>query len=312
MTRMSERKIVLVTRRTRLDDLLYRYNTVEQARFHVESLGADFGDYLEEDSTYKQQIATAERMLARLGRVQPLERSFLPNFIFGEDDLVVVIGQDGLVANTLKYVPGRPVIAINPDPERYDGILLPFEVKDVLAISQEVMTKGRPVQAITMAEASLSDGQRLLAVNDLFIGPASHTSARYELRLGDKVEQQSSSGVIVSTGLGSTGWLKSIMAGTVGVARALGVAIPSEGKVDGFAWDSEYLYYTVREPFPSVTSTTELVFGKVTNQRTLRITSAMPQGGVIFSDGLIEDAVSFNAGLTVQIGTAKEKSLLVN
>ncbi len=312
MTRMSERKIVLVTRRTRLDDLLYRYNTVEQARFHVESLGADFGDYLEEDRTYKQQIATAERMLARLGRVQPLERSFLPNFIFGEDDLVVVIGQDGLVANTLKYVPGRPVIAINPDPERYDGILLPFEVKDVLAISQEVMTKGRPVQAITMAEASLSDGQRLLAVNDLFIGPASHTSARYELRLGDKVEQQSSSGVIVSTGLGSTGWLKSIMAGTVGVARALGVAIPSERKVDGFAWDSEYLYYTVREPFPSVTSTTELVFGKVTNQRTLRITSTMPQGGVIFSDGLIEDAVSFNAGLTVQIGTAKEKSLLVN
>ena len=312
MTRMSERKIVLVTRRTRLDDLLYRYNTVEQARFHVESLGADFGDYLEEDRTYKQQIATAERMLASLGRVQPLERSFLPNFIFGEDDLVVVIGQDGLVANTLKYVPGRPVIAINPDPGRYDGILLPFEVKDVLAISQEVMTKGRPVQAITMAEASLSDGQRLLAVNDLFIGPASHTSARYELRLGDKVEQQSASGVIVSTGLGSTGWLKSIMAGTVGVARALGVAIPSERKVDGFAWDSEYLYYTVREPFPSVTSTTELVFGKVTNQRTLRITSAMPQGGVIFSDGLIEDAVSFNAGLTVQIGTAKEKSLLVN
>ena len=312
MTRPRERKIVLVTRRTRLDDLLYRYNTVEQARFHVESLGADFGDYLEEDRTYKQQIATAERMLASLGRVQPLERSFLPNFIFGEDDLVVVIGQDGLVANTLKYVPGRPVIAINPDPGRYDGILLPFEVKDVLAISQEVMTKGRPVQAITMAEASLSDGQRLLAVNDLFIGPASHTSARYELRLGDKVEQQSSSGVIVSTGLGSTGWLKSIMAGTVGVARALGVAIPSERKVDGFAWDSEYLYYTVREPFPSVTSTTELVFGKVTNQRTLRITSAMPQGGVIFSDGLIEDAVSFNAGLTVQIGTAKEKSLLVN
>ena len=312
MTRPRERKIVLVTRRTRLDDLLYRYNTVEQARFHVESLGADFEDYLDEDRTYKQQIAIAERTLARLGRLQPLERSFLPNFIFGDDDLVVVIGQDGLVANTLKYVPGRPVIAVNPDPRRYDGILLPFEVKDVYAISQEVMTKGRPVQAITMAEASLSDGQRLLAVNDLFIGPARHTSARYELRLGDKVEQQSSSGVIVSTGLGSTGWLKSIMAGTIGVARALGIAIPPERKVDGFAWDSEYLYYTVREPFPSVTSTTELVFGKVTNRRVLQITSAMPQGGVIFSDGLIEDAVSFNAGLTVQIGAAKEKSLLVN
>lgn len=312
MTRTTERKIVLVTRRTRLDDLLYRYNTVEQARFHVESLGADFEDYLEEDRTYKRQVETTARMLSRLGRVQALERSFLPNFLFGKDDLVVVIGQDGLVANTLKYVPGRPVMAVNPDPKRYDGILLPFEVKDVSAIGQEVLTAGRPVQAITMAEAVLSDGQRLLAVNDLFIGPASHISARYEIRLDDEVEQQSSSGVIVSTGLGSTGWLKSIMAGTVGVARALGVAIPSDRQVDGFAWDSDYLYYTVREPFPSVTSSTEMVFGKVTHERALQITSAMPQGGVIFSDGLIEDAVSFNAGLTVQIGAAKEKALLVH
>lgn len=31
-------------------------------------------------------------------------------------DIVVVIGQDGLVANTLKYLDGQPVIAINPDP----------------------------------------------------------------------------------------------------------------------------------------------------------------------------------------------------
>ena len=312
MARLTERKIVLVTRCTRLDDLLYRYNTVEQARFYVESLGADFEDYLDEDRTYKQQIEITAKMLANLGRVQQLERRFLPNFIFGDEDLVVVIGQDGLVANTLKYVPGRPVVAVNPDPKRYDGILLPFEVKDVFAISQEVIAKGRQVQEITMAEATLSDGQRLLAVNDLFIGPASHTSARYEIQLGDTVEQQSSSGVIVSTGLGSSGWLKSIMAGTVGVARSLGVTIPLERQVDGFAWDSDYLYYTVREPFPSVASSTELVFGKVTAQRALRITSAMAQGGVIFSDGLIEDAVSFNAGMTAQIGTAKEKSLLAN
>lgn len=173
------------------------------------------------------------------------------------------------------------------------------------------MGKGRPMQEITLAEAKLSDGQRLLAVNDFFIGPASHTSARYEIQLGDKTEQQSSSGVIVSTGLGSTGWLKSIMAGTVRVAQALGVTIPTAKQVDGFAWDSDYLYYTVREPFPSVTSTTDLVFGKVMGKRALRITSAMAQGGIIFSDGLIEDALTFNAGLTVKINTAKEKCLLI-
>lgn len=125
MVRLTERKIILVTRRTRLDDLLYRYNTVEQARFYVESLGADFEDYLKEDRVYKQQLDRAEEMLAALGRVQRIERHFLPNFIFGENDLVVVIGQDGLVANTLKYVPGKPVIAVNPDPQWGDCTRLP-------------------------------------------------------------------------------------------------------------------------------------------------------------------------------------------
>ncbi|MFT7387173.1 MAG: hypothetical protein ACI8VC_000410 [Candidatus Endobugula sp.] len=32
-----------------------------------------------------------------------VERNLLPNFIFGPEDIVVVIGQDGLVANPLKY-----------------------------------------------------------------------------------------------------------------------------------------------------------------------------------------------------------------
>ncbi len=97
----------------------------------------------------------------------------------------------------------------------------------------------------------------------------------------------------------------------MGVAQALGVKIPTANQVDGFSWDSDYLYYTVREPFPSVTSTTDLVFGKVMGKRALRITSAMAQGGIIFSDGLIEDALMFNAGLTVKINAAKEKCLLI-
>jgi len=55
-----------------------------------------------------------------------------------------------------------------------------------------------------MARARLNDGQELLALNDLFIGRRTHVSARYALRVGDYVEDQSSSGIIVSTGAGST------------------------------------------------------------------------------------------------------------
>lgn len=79
-----------------------------------------------------------------------------------------------------------------------------------------------------MAEARLSDGQVLRAVNDLFIGPRSHTSALYELTHGSTTEFPSSSGLIVSTGLGSTAWLKSIVTGSLAIARSMGMSTPQE------------------------------------------------------------------------------------
>ena len=57
---------------------------------------------------------------------------------------------------------------------------------------------------------TLDDGQTLLALNELFIGHHSHQSARYTISTGDNEERHSSSGVIVSTGTGATGWARSI------------------------------------------------------------------------------------------------------
>jgi len=311
MNRTTERKIIVVNRQTRLDGLLYRHNTIEQARFYVEGFGADFNDYVLEDKLYKDALISAESTLSQIGRVQLLERNFLPNFIFGKDDLIVVIGQDGLVANTLKYVPEQHVIAINPDPDRNDGILLPFLIGDLKSIALEVMSNNRSTKEITMAKANLSDGQSLLAVNDFFIGPERHTSARYKLELNGVSEFQSSSGVIISTGLGSTGWFKSIITGATSVAKSLGNTIGDSGLMDGFSWDSDSLFYTVREPFPSNATGTNLVFGEFTSRSGFNMTSAMPNEGVIFSDGLLDDAVSFYSGVNVNISTAKEKGQLV-
>src|SRR6185295_7654325 len=121
MHRLSDEKIILVTRPTRLAELIVRFNTAAQARFYVEHLGADFSDYEREDATYHAALAAVREALNRCGRVQVLERGFVPNFIFGPHDLIVTLGQDGLVANTLKYLDGQPVIGVNPDPARWDG-----------------------------------------------------------------------------------------------------------------------------------------------------------------------------------------------
>ncbi|WP_374955131.1 sugar kinase [Paenibacillus sp. PCH8] len=323
---MSEHKLILVKRRTRLEELVVRYNTVQQAQFYIERLGSDFSDYLEEDRRYRQSVQLAQQQLSQLGRVQTIDREHVPNFIFGKQDIVVVVGQDGLVANTLKYVTEQPLIGVNPDPLRWDGVLLPFTVEDLSFIIPDVIRKQRTLKEVTLAKVELNDGQYLYGVNDLFIGRKTHVSARYEVRLGSSTEQQSSSGVIVSTGMGSTGWFKSVLAGAAGiVGSAAWQNMNSEGEAaassalnhgnrentDQFGWDSPYLYFTVREPFPSRTTATNLVFGQIHSQQPLHIVSQMPEDGVIFSDGVEQDFLEFNSGVEAVIGLAEKRGRLV-
>jgi len=332
MNRLTDNKIVLVTRPTRLAELMIRFNTVSQAKFYIEHQGADFTDYLREDETYHRALSETQAALARIGRLQTVDRGFLPNFVFAPEDVVVTLGQDGLVANTLKYLNRQPVVGVNPDPERWDGRLLPFRVGDLSKIMPEVIRHKRPTKSVTMAKAALNNGQTLYGVNDLFIGPKTHSSARYVIQSGEAKETQSSSGVIVSTGMGSTGWLKSLLTGAAAVTQSAGSVLARQTTQDlfasmspkgkgnvkmrlnvktEFAWDSNYLFYTVREPFPTKTTGVSLVFGRVTPEMPLILESRMAENGVVFSDGIEKDFLEFNSGTQAVIGIAERKGVLV-
>jgi hypothetical protein len=77
------------------------------------------------------------------------------------------------------------------------------------------------------------------------------------------------------------------------------------------AWDADYLYFSVREPWPSKNSAAELTFGKITRDQPLHIHSQMPENGVIFSDGIEQDFVEFQAGTMATIGLADKQGHLV-
>jgi NAD kinase len=311
MDRATENKIILIVRKTRLDELIARYNTRSQAQFYVEHLGADFSDYEREHKRYREVVGAASDILSGLGKLQVVDRGFLPNFLFGEGDTVIVLGQDGLVANTLKYLQHQPLIGVNPDPARWDGILLPFMVADLARVVPEVFAGRRKIRPITMAQAGLNNGEVLYGVNDLFIGPRSHTSLRYTVRQAERTESQSSSGIIVSTGLGSTGWLKSVLAGAVGIARSQRPGMKAAVDPSGFPWEARYLFFSVREPFPSRTSGAGMVFGKITPDTPLHIVSHTPDTGVIFSDGIEKDFLQFPSGMEATISVSERVGRLV-
>ena len=311
MERLTENKIVLVKRKTRLEDLITRYNTIEQAKFYIEHMGNDFSDYISEDERYKKAIGKAISQLEAIGRVQVVDREYVPNFIFGDNDIVVVIGQDGLVANTLKYLSNQQLIGVNPDPDRWDGVLLPFQVPDLKAVVQDVFKKRRQMKEVSMAKAVLNDGQSIYAVNDLFIGQRTHVSSRYQIQLGMQREYQSSSGIIISTGLGSTGWLKSILTGARNIVSGISEQKIKIQQESSLPWNIDYLYFSVREPFLSKTSGADIVFGKITKDNPLKILSQMPENGVIFSDGIEHDYLQFNSGIEATVTVAEKKGYLV-
>ncbi|HWT89369.1 MAG TPA: NAD+ kinase [Candidatus Angelobacter sp.] len=306
--RVGLEKIVLVTRKTRLAELIERFNTLGQARFYIEHSGGNFLEYTAEDDAYRRSIEVAHRSIELGLKLQEIDRSLVPTYTFLPADLVITLGQDGLVANTAKYVGAQPIIGVNPDPVRFDGILLPFAPDQLNDTIHRVLDGSCRIRAVTLAEAKLNDGQRLLAFNDFFLGAQTHVSARYRIRYGKLEESQSSSGVLVSTGAGSTGWMSSVFNMAAGVATFAGGHGPHSIRLD---WEDRRLLFVVREPFVSRHSQANVIAGFLEQKQTLILESQMPSGGAIFSDGIEADFLQFNSGSTVTVGTAAESAHLV-
>jgi NAD kinase len=301
-------KLVLVTRRTRLQELIDRFNTRGQAKFYIEHAGGDFSEYEREHDAYQRALERLRRDLDFGMPRQMMDRSLVPTYTFGEHDLVVTLGQDGLVANVAKYALAQPIIGINPDPERFDGVLLPFRPGDAKSTVAGVFEGKAVTRAITLAAMRLDDGQRLLAFNDLFVGTKTHTSARYRIAARGLTEAQSSSGVLISTGVGSTGWMSSVFNMAAGVTTFAG---GQSARPMQLTWEDPRLIFAVREPFISRHSAASIVAGVIEKDQEVVLESLMPSGGVIFSDGIEADYLEFNAGAIGHVTTAPQRALLV-
>lgn len=308
---MAFERLVLVTRQTELEALVERFQTRSQAEFYLTQAGHDFAAIQRRHAVYASALAQLRAAIPVEMKAHVIERRTLPQYRFEPKDVVVTLGQDGLVANVAKYLDGQPLLAVNPDPETIDGILLPVAVPAFRQTLARTLAEVAEVKAVTMAEARLSDGQVLRAVNDIFVGAASHVSARYRIEIGDTGEEQSSSGLIVSTGVGSTGWLRSIYAGAMAISRQLHPELPAWPEPPPMPWDAQRLVFNVREPWPSLTTGASLVSGLLSAQQSLLLKSRMPDGGVLFGDGMQADYLPFNAGVTARIGIAATRLQLV-
>ena len=283
-------RAVLVERPTEYTELLARHGTREQARFYLHARDRTLEEV---EGRHRAMEAARASVLAAIPadwRRAAAARPELDRFLFEPDDVVVVLGQDGLVANVAKYLDGQPVIGLNLEP----GVLVPHLPGAAADLLADVAAGRAALEQRTMAAARLDDGQELLALNEVFVGHASHQSARYALRVGERAERQSSSGLIVATGTGATGWAASIHR-----ERRSGLRLPAP--------EEDALSFFVREPWPSAATGTELSEGRLAAGAELEVQCEMNAGGVVFGDGIEADHLTLDWGQRVSVRVAESK-----
>lgn len=292
---MTAPRAVVVHRRTAYDELVERRATRGQAEFFLRSRGQSIDELQRAHDDTGQALATVTTAIPQDWRRALVERNDLPRFVFGPEDVVLVVGQDGLVANVAAQLERQPVIGIDPLPGRNAGVLVTHPPDDAARLLADLALGVAPVLDRTMVEAVADDGQHLTALNEVFIGQPTHASARYRLTVGGRTERQSSSGLIVGTGTGATGWCRSLQR-----LQAPGLALP--GPADpALAW-------FVREPWPSPSTGADLVAGRLDDRLDggpddaaleLRVESDTL---VVFGDGMEADRLVLGWGqrLTVR------------
>jgi hypothetical protein len=288
-------RIVIVSRRSELDELLARHGTLGAAAYFLRQRGRD----LEEVTARHEALRAA---LTEVGAAVPadwrrghVERADLPRFLFAPEDVVVAVGQDGLVANVAKYLDGQPVIGVDPEPGRNPGVLARHRAGGVADLLRPGHRDGRER---TMVVARLDDGQELYGLNEVYVGHSGHQSARYVLTTPEGArERQSSSGLIAGTGTGATGWCASIAR-----ERASAPALP--------AADEAALCWFVREAWPSPATGVTQTAGRLAADAELELTSESERL-VVFADGLETDALELSWGQRLRIGVAGRKLRLV-
>jgi NAD kinase len=210
--------------------------------------------------------------------------------------VIIALGGDDFFKLVTHHTQGSVlVLGVNSDPSSSVGALLPItigELPDALRRLEKGDYRIEPWTRLSLRVNGVECGS---AINDIVLGKRDfRLTSRHELEYRGAKVMQRSSGILISTGVGSTGWYASA-----------GLYLGDHDR--SFPKTSRYARFELREPSVTITEIDgnrvtrlpELVEGTLTEGETLRITSLNDDEGLASRDSL--DSVPFPRGAVAEI-----------
>lgn len=206
-------------------------------------------------------------------------------------DLVISLGGDDSFKFVSHYVGNIPILSLNSDPKRSDGCLTSYSISDEQSIYDLLETldfENFSIEEWPRLKIILNGKLITQAVSEYFLGDNRRTKmSRHVLKYGGKEFKQKCSGIIISTGAGSTGWFDS-------------------AHIKSIPWDpkEKLAVYTVTELYKrgSDWSSPES-YGALKDGDELIITSLNNEGGIISVDSWDEYEFIRGSEARISLGT---------
>ncbi len=126
-------------------------------------------------------------------------------------NIIISIGGDGTALSASHFIENKPLLAVNSSPETSVGALTTIPLSKLKEKLEEIKKNKHKTELLERIEVQINNKPiEHLALNDVFVASekAYHIS-KYKINFKNQEEIQRSSGLIFSTGTGSTAWFKS-------------------------------------------------------------------------------------------------------
>jgi len=256
-------------------------------------------------SSHARQVAARDRLEKALGVKavtiddfkDHLFRTCIPGnpFAYARPDLLLVLGGD----NSFTAVAARscdvPIMAINSDPVSSVGYLTRWRIDtdENFATTMQAIEGEHNVEDWTRLEDNLV---RIPAISEMYLGETKRKDmSRLVIEFGGESYETKCSGLVVATGVGSTGWYHSINAD-----RTL--------EENQFAPTDKLAKFVVTEPYRS-NNAHILKRGEFGVGDKLVVHSLNDDGGLISTDSWWE--APFTRGMTAEITIGEPAKIVV-